>query len=455
MAGQLIKFETDVVVIGGGPGGCTIAKELSSQGKKVILIEKGGDDDFLMGNRFGAGALIRLETEFNFPLPFKRTQEGDPVILAKCLGGGTAIYIGSAFLPDIDYWKRYNIEIDQDLIDEARRETWVNLPPDEFIGSGTRRVWEAANEIGIPFERFYRHVDFSRCAPACDKCPNGCRKNAKWTAREFAAQAIGTGAILLTNTEAKDIIVEDNNAVGVSARGRKGQKYEIKAKVVVCAAGGTQSARMLQRAGLKDAGSWFTADPTFFTFGFIEDGAGNAGEHPMAVGWHDEERKVIFFSLLSPFPAWQLQFLQDEHFKGLFNLHRYRKALGVFCKVSDDGVGRVFPNGKLSKTFTEDDLKRFAYSREVNTRILIKAGCDPNDIHHSGFILGHPSGTVKAGQLLDSNLETSVKNLYCCDASVMPEAPGQPPVLTIVVLAKRLARRLEKILQGNTAPIGL
>ena len=126
-------------------------------------------------------------------------------------------------------------------------------------------------------------------------------------------------------------------------------------------------------------------------------------------------------------------------------LHRYRRALGVFSKVSDEGTGRVSTDGKLSKTFTEGDLKRFEYSRQVNTKVLTRAGCDPNDLHHSGFILGHPSGTVRVGKLLDSNLETSVKNLYCCDTSAMPEAPGRPPALTVVVLGKRLARRLEGI----------
>jgi choline dehydrogenase-like flavoprotein len=59
--------------------------------------------------------------------------------------------------------------------------------------------------------------------------------------------------------------------------------------------------------------------------------------------------------------------------------------------------------------------------------------------------MGHPSGSVKVGQLVDTNLETSVKNLYCCDTSVFPEAPGRPPALTVVVLAKRLAKRLEGI----------
>ena len=140
-----------------------------------------------------------------------------------------------------------------------------------------------------------------------------------------------------------------------------------------------------------------------------------------------------------------MQLLQDEHLKALPKLRSYRKALGVFAKVSDDGVGKVAPNGGISKTFTEQDRERFEYSRGINTRILVKAGCDPTDIHHSGFVMGHPSGTLRVGQLLNTNLETSVKNLYCCDTSMFPEAPGLPPALTIVVLAKRLARRLETI----------
>jgi choline dehydrogenase-like flavoprotein len=49
---------------------------------------------------------------------------------------------------------------------------------------------------------------------------------------------------------------------------------------------------------------------------------------------------------------------------------------------------------------------------------------------------------VKIGQLVDANLETAHRNLYVCDCSVIPEAWGLPPVLTIVGLGKRLARHL-------------
>ena len=435
-----VRLDTDVAIVGGGAAGCTLARELSKRQKKVVLVEKGRDDDRLFGN--GLGVFLRLEKGFHLPMPLKKTVEGDTVILATCLGGGTLLYSGSAFDPDMDYWKRHGIDIPRELVDEARKECWVNMPPDDFIGPGTRRIWEAANDQGIPFHRCERHIDFSKCRIGCEFCTNGCRRGAKWTAREFAVEALENGATVLTRTKVESLIIEDGVAGGVRAVAKGGQRYEINAKVVVCSAGGVHTARLLQRSGFPEAGTWFTGDPTFFTFGFVEEGPGNGREHSMAIGWHDEEHGVIFASMLSPYMSWHMQFIQDEPLQSLPRLGHFARALGVFAKVSDDGVGRVEAGGRISKTFSERDRKRFEYSRETSKKILLKAGCRPDDIHHSGFVMGHPSGTVRVGQLLDTNLETSVRNLYCCDTSVMPEAPGRPPALTIIVLAKRLANRL-------------
>ena len=44
--------------------------------------------------------------------------------------------------------------------------------------------------------------------------------------------------------------------------------------------------------------------------------------------------------------------------------------------------------------------------------------------------------------VLENNLETEIKGLYVCDASVFPEALARPTVLTIIGLSKRLAKRL-------------
>ena len=54
----------------------------------------------------------------------------------------------------------------------------------------------------------------------------------------------------------------------------------------------------------------------------------------------------------------------------------------------------------------------------------------------------HPGGTVKVGQLVDSNLKTEYDNLYVCDCSIIPEAWGLPPTSTIIGLGKRLAKYL-------------
>ena len=118
---------------------------------------------------------------------------------------------------------------------------------------------------------------------------------------------------------------------------------------------------------------------------------------------------------------------QDEPFKGIRQVLRYRKALGMFTKVSDEGHGRIGMNGKVSKTFTEQDWKRLEYGRVTMQKTLAKAGCDPYDFHHGTFTLGHPSSSVRIGELLDTNLETSVKNLYVCDNSAFPGAPERMP----------------------------
>ena len=441
MSDKCKVLDTDVVIAGAGAAGCTLARELSKMGKKVVLIEQGTYSKRFFGNPLGI--LSRMEKSPHL-FPMRRTTEGYSVILGRGVGGGTLMYCGSAFLPGEEYWKEYGLEFPREMIDEAAKETWYTMPPDEFIGQGTRRIWEAANGIGLPFEKVARHVDFSKCVVGCDGCVMGCYRDAKWTAMKYADEAVKNGATLLASTRVTDIIIENGIAGGVKAKGKDGE-YRINAKVTICACGGVHTAGLLQRIGIKEAGGWFTGDPTTFSFGFLKEGRGNAHEHSMTVGWHDEENGVVYCAMASPMISWHMQFLQDELLKYLTRMQRYGKVLSVFEKVSDEGRGTCYPNGKISKTFTDKDWKVFKHARATAEKILVKAGCDPSDIHHSNFVLGHPSSTVKVGVLLDTNLETQIKNLYCCDTSVFPKAPGRPPALTVVVLAKRLARHLEAI----------
>jgi len=45
-------------------------------------------------------------------------------------------------------------------------------------------------------------------------------------------------------------------------------------------------------------------------------------------------------------------------------------------------------------------------------------------------------------EVVNKNLETEIENLYVCDASVFPKAPGLPPILTIVAVSKWFSKNL-------------
>ena len=51
-------------------------------------------------------------------------------------------------------------------------------------------------------------------------------------------------------------------------------------------------------------------------------------------------------------------------------------------------------------------------------------------------------GTVRIGRLLDKDCQTPIENCFCLDTTIIPEPWGLPPSVTVVAMAKRLAKRL-------------
>ena len=87
-------------------------------------------------------------------------------------------------------------------------------------------------------------------------------------------------------------------------------------------------------------------------------------------------------------------------------------------------------------------MKRLAEGSAAAGAILAKAGVDPTTITSTVFRGAHPGGTAAIGEVVDKNLQTEIEGLYVGDASVIPWAPGKPPILLILALALRLANHL-------------
>jgi choline dehydrogenase-like flavoprotein len=210
------------------------------------------------------------------------------------------------------------------------------------------------------------------------------------------------------------------------------------ANSVILSAGGLATPVILQSSGIEEAGSNLFIDILVTTYG-VHENLNLIKEPQMAMvnlDFHDS--KGFMLSPCVNHPR-QLRFL-EAGLKGL-SLPTHR-ILGIMTKISDDATGRVYPDGSVSKDLTESDLEKIRLGTSISKEILIKAGVDPDSFVETQPAGAHPGGTAAIGHVVDTNLQTKINNLYVCDASVFPKAPGLPPILTIIALSKHLAKQL-------------
>jgi choline dehydrogenase-like flavoprotein len=119
-------------------------------------------------------------------------------------------------------------------------------------------------------------------------------------------------------------------------------------------------------------------------------------------------------------------------------------VMGIMIKIADESNGKIHSDGTITKTLTNRDLKLFERGYKKSVELLTAMGVDPNSISSTAIRGAHPGGTASIGKVVNKNLETSIEGLYITDASVIPQAPGRPPILTITALAKRLSNNLKE-----------
>jgi choline dehydrogenase-like flavoprotein len=313
--------------------------------------------------------------------------------------------------------------------------------PAELRGHASTRIAQAAQALGYDWQpqlKFMKPVlakDFDCGA----KCMLGCRCGAKWSAAEWVDEAVASGADLRTRALVEQVLYEDGHITGVSGK-LAGKPFTAHAETVVLSAGGIGTPRILQASAMREAGQGMTMDITVMVYGFIkEQGIGN--EPPMTWSWENQEVGYMLSTLIDPWLLYPL----ITALKGLkYPLYwpKWNHILGVMIKLKDVISGGVFPTGKISKPLTNQDRPRLKIAEEMCRSILVEAGAKQDTIFTTPLRGTHPSGTVRIGTMVDTNLQSEIQGLYICDASTFPEALGRPTVLTIIGLGKRLAKHL-------------
>ncbi len=432
-----IRKQTDIVIVGSGPGGATLARQLANAnaGLGITLLERGRDwrNNPLYGTYPGAMA-------YTDKASFLRTKEGLSIVRPLMLGGATSMYCGCAARP-LPWWReQFGIELEA-YAEETIQELNIEPLPDDLRGKASTRIAEAAAELGMEWSPQDKFVNPSRslkfdCRATCIL---GCRCGAKWNAAEYVDEAVRAGIDLWTGARVEKVLHVGGSVNGLT--GRRGRKsFIIEAGTVILAAGGLGTPRILSASGFPEAGIGMTLDTTSMVYGHAPyKGIGN--EPPMTWSYPDDELGAMFSTLIDPWLNYPVIMLSKGPAYPL-TWRRWGNTLGVMIKLKDEISGRVDEDGRINKGLTAGDRLR-QYRAEARARnILLKAGCDPNTIFTTPLRGTHPSGTVRIDAMLSRDLETSVDGLYVCDASVFPQALARPTVLTIISLAKRLAGHL-------------
>jgi choline dehydrogenase-like flavoprotein len=393
----------NVIVVGSGAGGSSIARELARNGVNVTIIDR--------------GRIIRSRNAFKC---YETIQTNLEVMQTICLGGTTMVTLGNAVRTSEDAFKTMGIDLKEEFM-EVEHDLKVSTLPDSHFGSGTIKLMESASSLGFSMERMPKFIDPNICKP-CGECAFGCQRDAKWTSMKYLDEAIKLGAKVIEKTPITELIIQNQKVVGV-----KSYNQEFKADLVILCAGALNTPRILIKSGI-NAGEKLFVD-TFVTIGGVMKKIKFNKEVPM--------NALIKLDdiILSP----HFSEILVEKLKN-FRVQK-KDILGIMVKIKDESSGIVTENSVV-KNNTSKDVELLSKGSAIAGSILMNAGVDSTSLVSTPPRGAHPGGTAALGNVVDENLETSISGLFVVDASVFPEAPGAPPVLTIIALAKRLAKYL-------------
>lgn len=426
-----MKFKTEIAIVGSGAGGATVAKELAKMGKKILVIERGQFPKEVGTMR---SAVLRHYDR----CALRTSKEGIIIYRTLMVGGTTVVSCGNGIRVLEEDLKNLGINLIQEF-DETEKELAVAPLAKNLIGPGSRLIMDAANRLGFEMGPMPKYIDAKKCV-SCGLCILGCKSGAKWSALSFIREAERYGAKIITKTDVRSVVSHNGRAIGLVAVGPKG-KVRIYAKKIVLSAGGIGSPVILKRSGIDNAGNRLFADLFNVTYGILRGKDTNLWQEPSMAALSTKFKDSHGF-IMAPYIDMPLVLRWVMSKRKQFKGFRYKNLLGIMVKMRDENIGRVTADEKFEKSPSPADYKILNEGAKIASKILIEAGVKKKDIIFTKPRAAHPGGSAAIGEVVNKDLETRIKNLYVCDASVLPKSPGAPPILTIVALAKWLAKRI-------------
>jgi len=425
-----VQNQYDAIIIGSGPGGGMVAKDLTQYGKKVLILERG---DY----KPTKGTFSQMLSRGWLPgTQMPVTKSLKPIVRGITTGGTSNLYTATAYPPDYEMLERYGVDIAKE-IEELKEELPIAPLSDHLMSPAANLFMKTASEMGYDAFKYDKYIYQDNCRQNCDACMLGCPNDAKWNSRYLIDEAVKNGAEIINGAMVKQVLSEGDIATGVSYS-KGGRSHHVYAPRIVMSAGGIGSPLILRKSGFDHVGEDVCGDPLLVVCGKIPGLEGTGKAVPMQTGFHLKDEGIMFSDLHMPKV---LKSLFDAHAFNFGEMSDFADVLPIMVKIRDDLSGKIVNNGFVDKPISAADKAKLDLGKNIATDILKQAGA--TKVYSSRILVAHPGAGIKLGEHLDENLKTKkFNNLYVCDASVFPEPLGRPPSLSILGMGKRLAKHL-------------
>ena len=326
------------------------------------------------------------------------------------LVGGSSVVIAGNYVPVlVEELREYNIDI-QPHLEQLKEEIGIQTMPESHVGPINNLLENASKELGLEMQPMPKGINPEKCKQ-CGLCAWGCPHGAKWSSLSDLKVALENGAEIITNESVIGLIVENNQVCGVKTN--RGNQYD--ADVVIVAAGGMVTPKLLRGVGI-NAGETFAIDPFITVGGYLKGAKQN---HEIQMNKFIKLPHIVIASHTSQFLLPKIR----EKYPDASD----EDIISLMIKVPDNLKGHVYMNETV-KGIDFEDASLLARGAAIAGNILVKAGADIESLCSTHVRGAHLISSARIGDVVDSNLETEIKNLYVADGSVLPEAPGLPPI---------------------------